>query len=312
MATKRTATKAKAKAKAKAKRTAKKPAPAKIRAKKQTKRIKQAGGGVAPTTRFEQAVKSWKKPDKRFVAYLIALGDDQLVLAQNLIQWCGFAPTLEEDIALSNMGLDMLGQARELYNYAGAVEGKGRSEDDIAFLRGEHEYQNLLLLEQPNGDFAQTQLRQFFYASFMVPFWAHMETHCLDETLQAIGGKAVKEMAYHARHSAEWVIRLAQGTDESRRRLLQALQALYIYTGELFAPYPQAEAIRQAYHLPDPAQLKPLWQAKVADIFKMADITLPAEAVMQTGGRIGRHTENLGHLLADLQYMQRTYPGLSW
>lgn len=306
MATKRTATKAKAKAK----RTAKKPT--QKRAKKQTKQTKQAASGFSPMTRFEPSVKLWKKPDRRFVAYLIALGDDQLVLAQNLIQWCGFAPTLEEDIALSNMGLDMLGQARELYNYAGQIEGKGRSEDDIAFLRGEHEYQNLLLLEQPNGDFAQTQLRQFFYASFMVPFWAHMQAHCLDETLQAIGAKAVKEMAYHARHSAEWVIRLAQGTDESRRRLLAALEALYIYTGELFDPYPQAEPIRESYNLPDPAQLKPLWQAKVADIFKMADIELPAKAVMQTGGRIGRHTENLGHLLADLQYMQRTYPGLSW
>ncbi len=164
---------------------------------------------------------------------LVGLGDDHLVLGHRLSEWCGHAPMLEEDLALPNMGLDMLGQARALYSYAAELEGKGRSEDDIAFLRTDREYANCLLVERPNRDFAHTMLRQLYFAAFMEPYLAgdHGST---DATLAAIAGKAVKEVAYHVRHAGEWVIRLGDGTEESARRMQSAVNALHPYTEELF------------------------------------------------------------------------------
>lgn len=254
-------------------------------------------------------------PATAFFDYLIRLGDDHLVLAQNLTKWCGHAPTLEEDIALSNMGLDVLGQARELLSYAGEIENKGRSEDDLAFLRLQHEYKNLLLVEQDNGDFAQTILRQFLFAAFMVPFWQNMEK-CKDETLSAIATKAEKEMRYHIRHCGEWIIRLAQGTDESNQRITRAMQLIYVYTGEMFEKDDVVIRLIKSHKIPDPAVLTPSWQKTLKDIAKRSGLEIPVgdtvEGMMQSGGRTGHHTEYLGVLLSDLQYMQRSYPHMSW
>jgi len=243
--------------------------------------------------------------------YLLRLADDQLILGQRLGEWCGHAPTLEEDLALANIALDLLGQARSLYTYAGDIEGKGRDEDQLAFLRYEREYENALLVEQPNGDFAHTIARQFFHAAFMEPFWREM-TKSSDATLAAIAAKAVKEVAYHLRHSAEWVIRLGDGTEESQARMIEALDALYIYTGELFEMDEVTQAVVDAGIGVDAAALKAEWDATVETILREATLDMPTAAWMQTGGRTGQHTEHLGHILSELQYMQRAYPGMSW
>ncbi len=243
--------------------------------------------------------------------YVLRLADDHLILGQRMGEWCSQAPTLEEDLAMSNIGLDLLGQARALYTYAGKVEGKGRGEDDLAFLRPELEYRNALLVEQPNGDFAFSMARQFFFAAFMVPFWREMMTSA-DAELQAIAAKAEKEVAYHLRHSAEWIIRLGDGTDESRRRMVEALDELIIYTGELFEMDDVDRAMLEAGIGVDSEALRDEWQATVDRVLAEATLDVPEASYMQTGGREGRHTEHLGHILSELQYMQRTYPGLEW
>jgi ring-1,2-phenylacetyl-CoA epoxidase subunit PaaC len=243
--------------------------------------------------------------------YVLRLADDHLILGQRMGEWCSQAPTLEEDLAMSNIGLDLLGQARALYTYAGKVEGKGRGEDDLAFLRPEREYRNALLVEQPNGDFACTMARQFFFAAFMVPFWREMMKSS-DGELRAIAAKAEKEVAYHLRHSAEWIIRLGDGTDESRRRMIDALDQLIIYTGELFEMDDIDRAMLEAGVGVDTEALRDEWQATVDRVLAEATLDVPQASYMQTGGRDGRHTEHLGHILSELQYMQRTYPGLEW
>jgi ring-1,2-phenylacetyl-CoA epoxidase subunit PaaC len=244
-------------------------------------------------------------------AYVLRLADDHLIIAQRLGEWCGHAPALEEDLALANIGLDLLGQARALYSYAGQIEGKGRTEDDLAFLRIEREYVNLLLLEQPNGDFAHTIARQFYYAAFMVPFWRAL-TRSRDETLAAIAAKAEKEVAYHLRHAAEWTVRLGDGTDESRTRMMTALDELAPYTGELFEMDEIATAMADAGIGCDAVRLRADWDKTIADVLARAGLEPTVPDWMQTGGRDGRHTEHLGHLLAELQYMQRAYPGMTW
>jgi ring-1,2-phenylacetyl-CoA epoxidase subunit PaaC len=243
--------------------------------------------------------------------YVLRLADDHLILAQRMGEWCSQAPTLEEDLALSNIGLDLLGQARSLYAYAGKIEGKGRGEDDLAFLRPEREYCNALLVEQPNGDFAFSMARQFFFAAFMLPYWREM-MKSTDEELRAIAAKAEKEVAYHLRHSAEWIIRLGDGTDESRRRMIDAFDELIIYTGELFEMDDVDRAMLAAGVGVDTEALRAEWQATVDRVLAEATLDVPQASYMQTGGRDGRHTEHLGHILSELQYMQRTYPGLEW
>ena len=250
------------------------------------------------------------KPDTLF-KYLLRLADDQLILGQRLGEWCGHAPTLEEDLALANISLDLLGQARSLFTYAGEVEGKGRGEDDLAFLRPEREYFNALLVEQPNGDFAVTIVRQFFHAAFMVPFWRAM-TASGDETLAAIAAKSLKEVEYHLRHSAEWMIRLGDGTEESHRRTEDALEELWGYAGELFEMDEVAREVLDLGVGVDAAALKPEWDATVNAVLERATLARPADGWSQTGGRTGCHSEHLGHILSELQYMQRAYPGLSW
>lgn len=243
--------------------------------------------------------------------YTLRLADNALVLGHRLSEWCGHAPMLEEDLALANMALDCIGQARHFYTYAGAVEGKGRSEDDLAYLRDGDAFRNILLVERPRGDFAFTILRQFLYAAFMHPFFERLSTS-RDGTLAAIAAKAAKEMAYHRRHSAEWVIRLGDGTEESAARLARALNDLWPFTGEMFEVDATERALIEAGIAVDSALIRPLWLETVDQVFAEALIQRPQDGWMQSGGRRGEHSEHLGHLLADLQFMQRAYPGSTW
>jgi ring-1,2-phenylacetyl-CoA epoxidase subunit PaaC len=245
------------------------------------------------------------------VTFLLRLADDHLVLGHRLSEWCGHAPMLEEDLAMPNMALDLIGQARALYAYAAELEGKGRSEDDFAYLRREREYLNCLMVERPNGDFAHTMLRQLYFAAFMEPMWRGV-MRSSDETLAAIAAKAVKEVAYHIRHAGEWVIRLGDGTDESAARMRDAVAALAPYLDELFETDAVSDEIAQAGIAPDPATLRPEFDRTIGGIFAEAGLEIAKPAYAQTGGRTGRHGEAMGFLLTELQYMQRTFPGAVW
>jgi ring-1,2-phenylacetyl-CoA epoxidase subunit PaaC len=245
------------------------------------------------------------------VSYILRRADDALVLGHRLSEWCGKAPMMEEEMALANMGLDLIGQARALYTYAGEVEAEGHDEDAFAYRRHERAYRNLLLVEQDNGDFAKTMTRQFLYAAFADPYWRTM-TASRDATLAAIAAKAEKEIAYHLRHCAEWVIRLGDGTAESRGRMERALSALWPFTGELFAAdATDREVIADGIGV-DPDSLRATWGATVADVLARATLPVPTDGYMQKGGRNGCHSEHLGHLLAELQHLQRTHPGATW
>jgi ring-1,2-phenylacetyl-CoA epoxidase subunit PaaC len=239
------------------------------------------------------------------VLYTLRRADDALVLGHRLSEWCGHAPMLEEDMALANMGLDLLGQARELYAYAAKVEGKDNDEDKFAYLRDVRQYRNLLLVEQPNGDFARTMVRQFFYAVFADLYWRAM-MQSSDATLAAIAAKSEKESAYHVRHSSEWIVRLGDGTEESHRRAQTAIDDLWAYTGEMFV-VDDSERIAV-----DPASLRAQWLKTVSGVVAEATLALPKSDWMQQGGRSGRHSEHLGHLLSELQSMQRSFPGATW
>lgn len=244
-------------------------------------------------------------------AALIELADDQLILGHRLSEWSGRGPILEEDLALSNLALDLIGGCRNIYTYAGLVEGKGRSEDDLAYLRLEREYRNCLLVERGNDDFAQTMLRQLYFAAFMQPYWQAALTST-DETIRGIAGKAVKEMAYHLRHSAEWVIRLGDGTPESAEKMLAAVAEMHPFTEELFAMSDAATACAKAGSLPNREGLRAEWRQTIASVFEQAMLVVPEVKFPQMGGRQGRHGEEMGHILAELQYVQRTHPGLAW
>jgi ring-1,2-phenylacetyl-CoA epoxidase subunit PaaC len=245
------------------------------------------------------------------LAFVVRLADDHLILGHRLSEWCGHAPMLEEDLAMPNMALDLIGQARALYQYAAETEGKGRTEDDFAYLRREREYTNCLMVERPNGDFAHTMLRQLTFAAFMEPVWRAM-TASKDERLAGIAAKAVKEVAYHIRHAGEWVIRLGDGTEESAARMKQAVEDLAPYVDELFDADEIVRAMVDAGIAPDPAVLRQSFDRTIATIFSEAFLEMPAAPFAQRGGRDGRHGEAMGYLLADLQYMQRTFPGAVW
>jgi ring-1,2-phenylacetyl-CoA epoxidase subunit PaaC len=209
------------------------------------------------------------------------------------------------------MGLDLLGQARELYSYAAAAEGKGNDEDKFAYLRDVRQYRNLLLLEQPSGDFARTMVRQFFYAAFADLYWRAMMKSS-DATLAAIAAKSEKESAYHLRHSSEWIVRLGDGTEESHRRAQTAIDDLWAFTGEMFEVDGSERALIDAGIAVDPATLHSQWLTTISDVINEATLALPKSGWMQQGGRSGRHSEHLGHLLSELQSMQRTVPGVTW
>jgi ring-1,2-phenylacetyl-CoA epoxidase subunit PaaC len=257
------------------------------------------------------AIASIQVSETPLVLYALRRADDALILGHRLSEWCGHAPAMEEDMALANMGLDLLGQARELYSYAAKVEGNGNDEDKFAYLRDVRQYRNLLLLEQPNGDFARTMARQFFYAAFADLYWRAMMKSS-DATLAAIAAKSEKESAYHLRHSAEWMVRLGDGTEESHRRAQDAVDDLWAYTGEMFAVDESEHALIERGVAVDPATLHPQWLTTVSGVVGEATLALPKGGWMQQGGRSGKHSEHLGHLLSELQSMQRTFPGATW
>ena len=249
--------------------------------------------------------------DKALFIYTLRLADTALINGHRLSEWCGRAPVLEEELALANVALDLIGQARTLYAYAGEVEGLGRGEDALAYLRDVASYRNLLMVERPNGDFAVTILRQFLLSAFMHPFWEAM-SRSTDATLAGIAAKAVKEVAYHLRHCGEWAVRLGDGTAESHRRIGEALDELWPYTGEFFETDEVERQLIAAGVAVDPQKLRPRFEAMLDRVLREATLERPRDGWMQTGGRHGRHSEHLGHVLAELQYLQRAYPGATW
>ena len=245
------------------------------------------------------------------VEALLRIGDSCLVLAQRLTAWCGHAPALEEDIALANIALDVLGHARGLLTRAGELEGAGRDEDALAYLRDAPDYRNLLLVEQPNGDFAHTMLRQFLFDAWTSELWRELSSST-DDVLAGIAQKAAKEAAYHVRHSSGWVVRLGDGTDESHQRMLTALDDLWPYAGEAFLDDEVDVAAADAGLVPLPSTLEKPWRARVSYVLEEATLPVPPDPWWQRGGRQGRHSEHLGYLLAEMQVVHRAHPGATW
>ncbi len=259
--------------------------------------------------------------------YTLHLADNALILGHRNSEWTGHGPVLEQDIAISNIALDLLGQARNFYQYAAQLPINGElqfmkrtsvkelTEDTLAYLRDAHEFNNCLLVEQPNGDWAATILRQFFFSTYQYYFYNQLQ-HSKDETLAAISEKALKEVTYHTRWSAEWVIRLGDGTDESHSRMQRAMDNLWKFTGELFQPSNYEFQLIADNISVDLAPLKPMWDEKVNAVLAEAMLTDESgkrqKAWMQTGGKEGRHTEHLGYVLAEMQYLQRAYPDSAW
>jgi len=240
------------------------------------------------------------------IDYTLYLADNTLILGQRNGEWCGHGPVLEQDIAITNITLDLVGQARSLYQYAAQLRADGSTEDSLAYLRTEREFKNCLLVEQPKGDWAQTILRQFFFSNYQYYLYQYLQTQA-DTTLAAIAEKSLKEVSYHLRWSSEWVIRLGDGTEESHKRILHAMDELWRYTGELFMPaYYEKELVL------DIASLKYEWLKRINLVFDEATLTIPENTYMQTGGKTGNHTEHLGFILTELQYIQRAYPGCEW
>jgi len=245
------------------------------------------------------------------IEYVLRLGDNALILGQRMSEWCGHAPVLEEDMALANMSLDLIGQARMLLTHAGKLEGSGRDEDQLAFLRTEPNYRNLTICELPNADFGRTMMRNFLFASFQVLLWERL-TASADGELAAIAAKSLKEARYHAQHAGDWVIRLGDGTAESHARTQGALDYLWPYTAEFFAATPGDDAVAAAGVGPAWSSLEAAWEAAVVPVLHEAMLTVPARTPFRSYGKFGRHSEHLGHLLAEMQILQRTYPGAQW
>lgn len=243
--------------------------------------------------------------------YLVRLGDDSLILGHRLSEWCGHGPILEEDIAMTNIALDLVGQATSILKYAGEVEGKGRSEDDLAFLRYAREYKNLLLVEQPNGDFGMTIIRQFLFDAYRKPLF-ELLCNSKDEQIAAIAAKSLKETKYHLKHSAEWVIRLGDGTEESHNRIQESLNTIWRYSAELFYMDEVESTLIADNIIPDLSPLKSEWKKYVDRVLEEATLTIPDNNWEQQGGRKGLHSEHLGYILTELQYVQRAYPGMEW
>lgn len=249
--------------------------------------------------------------NKNLFEYLLRLGDDSLIIGHRLSEWCGHGPILEEDIAMTNMALDFIGQATAILEYAGEVEGRGRDADALAFLRYEREYRNVLLVEQPNEDFGVTMMRQFLFDAFRKPLYEALQTST-DKQLSAIAEKSLKETKYHLKHSSEWVIRLGDGTEESHQRAQSALDTLWRYTDELFFEDEVDAALQAENIVPSLAPVKEEWQKTVNEVMEEATLAIPENGWVQKGGRTGLHSEHFGYILTELQYMQRTYPGMNW
>jgi ring-1,2-phenylacetyl-CoA epoxidase subunit PaaC len=246
------------------------------------------------------------------VSYLLRLGDNALVLSQQLSKWCGKGPALEEDMALTNVALDLLGQTRLWLSYAGELEGAGRDEDRLAFLRDAHDFRNCLIVEQPNGNYADTTLRQFYFDAFHY-FQLHGLLKSSDARIAEIAAKSIKEVTYHLRRSGDLVVRMGDGTAESHAKAQQAASDLWPYTGEMFAYDAIDDAMAGAGIAPPAGELRAAFLHHVAEVFEEATLTMPPpDAWMHSGGKQGRHTEHLGYLLAEMQFLQRAYPGAEW
>jgi ring-1,2-phenylacetyl-CoA epoxidase subunit PaaC len=244
---------------------------------------------------------------KNITDHILHLADNNLILAQRNAEWCGHGPVLEQDIAITNITLDILGQARLFYQHAAALMSAGDhpvTEDTLAYLRTEREFKNLLLTEQLNGDWAHTILRQYLFSQFQLLLYRHLEKHT-DNQVAAIATKSLKEILYHVKWSGEWVVRLGDGTAESNSRMHTAINNLWMYTGEFFIP----ASFESDLPLQD---IKKEWLSQVEKLFEEAGLSIPENTFMQTGGKNGIHTEQLGFILSDLQYLQRTYPGAEW
>ena len=248
---------------------------------------------------------------KNLIEYILHLADNALIIGHRNSEWCGHGPVLEQDIAISNIALDCIGQARNFYQYAAELRGNGATEDSLAYLRDVTDFKNILLLELPNGDWAQTILRQFFFSTYQYFLYRQLQ-NSRDVQLAAIAEKALKEVTYHLRWSSEWVIRLGDGTEESKKRMLHAIDELWNYTGEMFqaADY-ELEAVKQGYGI-DPATIKIEWDTKIKAVLEEATIPVPPDAWMHSGGKQGRHTEYLGFILSEMQFLQRANPGAEW
>jgi ring-1,2-phenylacetyl-CoA epoxidase subunit PaaC len=243
---------------------------------------------------------------RALIDYTLHLADNSLILGQRNSEWCGHGPVLEQDIAITNISLDLIGQARNFYQYAAILLDNGATEDSLAYLRSERQFKNLLLVEQPNGDWAQTVLRQYLFSQYQYLLFQQLQNH-RDSQISAIACKSLKEITYHLRWSSEWVVRLGDGTGESHQRMLKAVDELWRYTGEMFKPVDFEKKSRVDF-----ITLKDNWREKVKLIFEEASLVIPEKTFMQTGGKEGIHTENLGFILTELQYMQKTYPGCEW
>jgi len=251
------------------------------------------------------------KADEALIAYTLRLADNALIISQRMIELVAAEPELEEELANANFALDFIGQARMLYSRAGELEGRGRSEDDLAFMRDEHEFRNLLLLEQPNGHFGDALVRQFLFEAFYVHLLDKL-TRCSDQGLSEIAARAIKEVKYHVRHSSMWLVRLGDGTPLSHERVQQSLDDAWRYTGEMFEADEIDALIREQFDGPDLIEVQALWRRDIEKTVKEATLRLPDDQWMASGGKQGQHSEHFGFLLAEMQYLQRSIPGATW
>jgi len=251
------------------------------------------------------------KTDEALLAYTLRLADNALILSQRMVELVAAEPELEEELANANFALDFIGQARMLYTRAGELEGLGRSEDDLAFTRDEHEFRNLLLLEQPNGHFGDALVRQFLFEAFYVHLLDAL-TRCSDKGLSEIAARAIKEVKYHFRHNSLWLLRLGDGTELSHERVQQSLDDAWRYTGEMFVADEIDAVVQDQFDGPDLLEIQKLWRRDVENTVREATLQLPEDQWMASGGKQGQHSEHLGFLLAEMQYLQRSFPGATW
>ncbi|MCO6499717.1 MAG: phenylacetate-CoA oxygenase subunit PaaC [Vicingus serpentipes] len=245
------------------------------------------------------------------INYCLRLGDSSLILGQRMAEWCSNGPILEEDIAMTNLALDLIGQARTMLTYAGEIEGKGRTEDDLAYKREEREYYNTLLSERPNGHFGDTVVRNFLHSAFFYHLYQALKNSS-DEMIAAHAAKSIKEVTYHLRHSAEWLVRLGDGTSESHNKVQESLNNLWEFTGDLFEMNEVDELLIKEGIAVDLNSIKKDWDKTVNDVLERATLSRPEDEYMQTGRLDAMHSEYLGHLIAEMQFLQRAYPTAKW
>lgn len=244
--------------------------------------------------------------------YTLRLADTAIINGHRLSQWCGHGPILEEDIAITNIALDFIGLGNNLLEYAASIANDGRTADDLAFKRSERDYKNALLVEQPNGDYAKTIAREFFLDVYMLYYYEQLAANCKDEQLKAIAVKALKEIQYHVRHTSQWVLRMGDGTEESHNRIQSAINELWMYTGDLFDMDAVDQVLIEQGIAVDTTAVKVQWDKYIQDTLQEATLTVPLQNYMQKGSREGKHSEHLGFLLAEMQYIPRMYPEAKW